>query len=135
MQTIQLVNHTPRAIEEVYVYPTGAANHGKSRATIAPNGSTSLQVPQGNVEVLAVSAKFQLDEHTRDRPSASQALELKGPVSVVFYDPGEKPTELGQRGVFGIEFQMPKTNRPPPPLTEPAQPASGEGDGDKAPAQ
>jgi hypothetical protein len=114
VQTVQLVNRTPRAIEEVYIYPTGAADHGKSRLSLQPNASASVQVPQGNIEVMAVSEKFQLDSHTRDRPSANVDVELKAPAQVVFYDDGTKPGELGRPGVFGCVFQLPKSNMPGP---------------------
>lgn len=118
MQTVQLVNRTPRPIEEIYIYPQGAADHGKSRGALAPNASTSVQVKQGNIEVLAVSAKFQLDEHTRDRPSANVDVELKAPAQVVFFDDGHAPAEIGRPGVFGVTFQMPRSNAPPPAKTE-----------------
>jgi hypothetical protein len=124
VQTIQLVNRTPRAIEEVYIYPQGAVEHGKSRTSLAPNASASVQVKQGNIEVLAVSAKFQLDAHTRDRPSANLDVELKAPAQIVFYDDGQNPPELGRPGVFGVVFQMPKSNAPP---------ATGAGSGEPKP--
>jgi hypothetical protein len=118
MQTVQLVNRTPRAIEEIYIYPQGAANHGKSRGALAPNASTSVQVKQGNIEVLGVSAKFQLDEHTRDRPSANVDVELKAPAQIVFFDDGHQPSEIGKPGVFGVTFQMPRSNAPPQPKAD-----------------
>jgi hypothetical protein len=119
MQTVQIVNHTSRPIDELYIYPSGAADHGKSRGKLAPEGSTQLQVKAGFIEVLAVSAKMQLDEHTRDRPSASQAVEVKGPVQIVFYDEGGKPANIDQPGVFGVEFVLPK----PKPAEPPPDPA------------
>src|SRR5258706_7460142 len=122
VQTIQLVNRTPRAIEEVYIYPQGAADHGKSRTSLAPNASASVQVTQGNIEVLAVSAKFQLDAHTRDRPSANLDVQLKAPAQIVFYDDGAQPAEVGRPGVFGVVFQMPKSNAPPATKAEPPPP-------------
>jgi hypothetical protein len=124
VQTVQLVNRTPRAIEEVYIYPQGAVDHGKSRVALQPNGSASVQVPQGNIEVLAVSAKFQLDAHTRDRPSANLDVELKAPAQIVFYDDGAAPAEVGRPGVFGVVFQMPKSNAPP--ASPPAAPEPNE---------
>lgn len=122
MQTVQLVNRTPRTIEEIYVYPQGAVDHGKSRGALAPNASTSVQVKQGNIEVLAVSAKFQLDEHTRDRPSANVDVELKAPAQVVFFDDGHQPAEIGRPGVFGVTFQMPHSNKPTPPAEPSPEP-------------
>jgi len=126
VQTVQLVNRTPRAIEEVYIYPTGAVDHGKSRLTLAPNASASVQVPQGNIEVMAVSAKMQLDSHTRDRPSANVDVELKAPAEVVFYDEGQKPAEVGRPGVFGCSFQLPKSNMPGPVPAEVVGPPKSE---------
>jgi hypothetical protein len=107
MQTLQLVNQTPRAIEAVYVYAPGGTR-GTSRAQLAPNAQTSIQVRGGRVEVYAVSAKYQLDEHTRDRPEASQELELHGPAKVIFYDQDDRPAEVNRPDVFGIEFSPPK---------------------------
>ena len=118
MQTVQIVNRTSRTIEELYVYPAGSANHGASRAQLAPNASTSVSVRQGNVEVLAVSAKVKLDERNRDQPSASQVLEIVKPARVVFYDVGSKPAEVNQPGVFGIAFTLSMPNKPPPPTPQ-----------------
>jgi len=117
LQTVQIVNRTNRAIEEVYVYPSGAADHGRSRGQLQPNGATQVQVKPGFVEVLAVSAKLQVDEHTRDRPSASQGVEVHGPVQVVFYDEASKPAGLDRPGVFGVAFVIPKP-KPPEPAPE-----------------
>ena len=111
---MQIVNHTGRKIEALYVYPTGAAEHGASRGTLAPAASTQVTVKQGRTSVLAVSAKLQVDEHTRDQPSASQDLELTGPVQIVFYDVGDKPPGLDKAGVFGVAFQIPHAPPPPP---------------------
>jgi len=114
-QTMHIVNHTDRAIAAIYVYPTGTADHGTSRGELAPSASTQLQVKQGRMSVLALSAKLKLDEHTRDQPSASQDLEITGPVEIVFYDAGaDKPPGLDRPGVFGIAFQLPKPAPPPP---------------------
>jgi hypothetical protein len=114
-QTMHLVNRTDRAIEAIYVYPTGAADHGASRGGLAPSASTQLQVRAGRTSVLALSAKLKIDEHTRDQPSASQDLEISGPTEIVFYDAaGDKPPGLERPGVFGIAFQLPKPAPPPP---------------------
>ena len=109
LQSLELVNRTPRAIEAIYVYPPGG-NRGTSRAQLAPNAGTTIQVRGGRVEVYAVSAKYQLDEHTRDRPEASQELELHGPAKVIFYDQDDRPAEVSRPDVFGIEFSPPKTH-------------------------
>jgi hypothetical protein len=111
MQTLELVNSTPRQIEAVYVYSPGAAR-GQPRAQLAPNAHASVQVPQGRVEVYAVSAKYQVDEHTRDRPEASQELEIHGPAKVIFYDQDDRPAEVSRPDVFGVEFAPPKRQVP-----------------------
>ena len=90
MYAVRLVNHTPRAIEEIYVYPVGATEHGASRGAIAAGGDSRVRVPGGAIEVLAVSAKVQLDAKTRERRTASSALEVHGPLEVVIYE-GEPP--------------------------------------------
>ena len=117
LQTLQIVNKSARPIDQLYVYPAGAANHGTSRGSVAPNGQTEVKVKPGNVEVLAVSSKLQVDEHTRDQPSASGELELHGPSQVIFYDEGSKPPGLDRPGVFGFAFVIPK-GKVPPPLTD-----------------
>lgn len=105
MQSIQIKNLTARPIEELYVYPQGAKERGASRGALQPNGETKLQVKQGFVEVYAISAKYQLDEHTRDRPSASQDVEVTAtPVQIIFYDAGHMPLGLDRPGVFGVAF-------------------------------
>lgn len=113
LQTVRIENHTTRPIEELYVYRAGAASPGKSRGTLAPGASTQVAVQPGNVEVLAKSAKIQVDETTRDRPEASQELEIHGPTEVMLYDAGSPPPGLDRPGVFGIEFVI---RKPPPPL-------------------
>jgi hypothetical protein len=106
LQSVTLVNQTGRALEQVFVYPAGATDHGVSRATLAPGASTTIQVKPGHVEVLGVSAKMKIDEHTRDKPTASQELELTGPSQVVFYDQDAPPAGLQRPGVFGIAFRL-----------------------------
>src|SRR5580692_9926312 len=86
LQTIKLVNQTPRPIEQVFVYPAGSVDRGPSRGALAPSASTSVRVKPGNIEVLGVSAMFKVDDHTRDKPSASKVIELRGPAEAVFYD-------------------------------------------------
>jgi hypothetical protein len=114
-QAMQLTNRTSRPIEAVYVYPTGAADHGASRGSLAPAASTQIKVRAGRTSVLAVSAKLQVGERIRDQPSASQDLEITGPVQILFYDTGDKPPGLEQPGVFGVAFQLPKAAPPPEP--------------------
>ena len=115
MHTISFVNHSPRAIEKLYVYPLGAADHGASRARLEPEGRTQIAVRQGNIEILAVSAKVALDERTRDQPSATQAFELTRPIEIVFYDVNAKPAGLERPGVIGVGFTLLAPPKPPEP--------------------
>ena len=111
LQTVTVVNRSSRPIQELYVYPVGAANHGTSRGSVAPNGQTEIKVKPGNIEVMALSAKLQVDEHTRDQPSASGDLEVstQRPAQVIFYDDGSTPPpEASRPGVFGFAFVIPK---------------------------
>ena len=109
LQTVQITNKTSRQLEQVYVYPLGSPDHGPSRGSLAPNGSTSLSLRPGNLEVLAVSAKVTIDEHTRDKPSVSRGIELRGPLQVIFYDPDAKPPEVDNPGVIGVPFNLRKS--------------------------
>jgi hypothetical protein len=102
LQSVKLTNGTPRAIAEVFVYPLGAANHGTSRGSLAPNATLLVHVPGGNVEVEAVSATIELDNHQREHRRASSAIELTGPAEVVFFDQGAKPA-LPPKAI-GVEF-------------------------------
>ena len=106
LQTVQLVNLTPRPIEAIYVYAPGA-DRGAPRAQLAPNARASVQVRAGHVEVYAVGAKYQLDEHTRYRPEANGQIELRGPAEVVFYDRDARPAEVDRPNAFGIAFAPP----------------------------
>jgi len=113
LQTVQLVNKTSRQIEQVFVYPIGSPDHGPSRTSLAPNATTSLQLAQGNLEVMAVSVKITIDEHTRDRPTASGGVELRGPMQVIFYDADAKPPEVDRPGVIGVPFTIRASNASP----------------------
>ena len=108
MQTISLQNSTERTIKELYVYPVGAKDHGKSRGSLAPNTGTQVTMPAGNVEVYAVSELVKIDDHHRDVPTATQALELKGPLRVVFFDNDNRPAEVAKPGVVGVTFVVAK---------------------------
>ena len=85
-QTITLRNRSPRAIEALYVYPVGAADHGASRGALARDATLALKVKTGNVEVLAVGAKERVDDGQSETKTASQVVELRGPVELVFHD-------------------------------------------------
>src|SRR5262245_12484945 len=117
MHTIQIVNRTNRPIEELYVYTTGG-QRGTSRGTVAPNASTSISVKEGHVSVTAVSAKLQVDEHTRDKPTATQELELTSATELIFHDEGESVPGLNRQGTIGVSFIVP---HPSPPPNQPDQ--------------
>jgi hypothetical protein len=119
LQTVSLVNKTDRAIEAIYIYPLGAADHGASHGGLAPNASTQVAVKPGHVEVMAVSAKVKIDEHTRDQPTASQGLELAGPTQVIFYDAAAPPAGIDRPGVVGISFILPVAKPAPAPEAVP----------------
>jgi hypothetical protein len=115
-QTIKIVNRTDREIPEVYVYKMGATDHGKSVVSLKPGMTSEVKVPAGNVEVLAYSAQLQIDEHTRDRPEASQGLELNRPIELIFFDTGSRPPEAaGNPNVIGVEFRIARPAPSPPP--------------------
>lgn len=121
MTTVKLTNGSPRPIEQLYVYPLGAADHGQSKGTLAPSASTTVQIKAGNIEVEAVSALIVVDAHTRDRRTASTAVELKGPTEVVFFDSDAKPALPA--AAIGVPFEARKgPNNPAPTPTSPQPP-------------
>jgi hypothetical protein len=107
MQSLKIVNRTDRPVEEIYVYPLGAPDHGASRGALAASATTTVAVPAGHFEITAVSAKVQIDEHTRERRTGSSALEVtaKRVPEVVLYDTANRPAELTGEGVVGVEFK------------------------------
>jgi hypothetical protein len=60
----------------------------------------------GNVEVYAVSETVKIDDHTRDTPTASQGLELRGPLQVIFFDGDNRPAAVAKPGVIGVSFMV-----------------------------
>lgn len=116
-QQVQLVNKTSRPIAEVFIFPTGSANHGASRGMLAPDATLSVKVKSGNVDVLAVSAKVRVNAQQSETRTATQTLELKKPVSLVFHDSDQTPSGLDQPGTIGVVFQVlpdPESPAPPP---------------------
>jgi len=110
--TIRLVNRSDRAIEQVFIYPTGSKDHGASRATLAPNASADVKMKAGNVDVEAVSAKVRIDEKTKERRTASGTIELKGPAEVIFHDSNQPPPpEVRKPNAHAITFRV---DDPPP---------------------
>lgn len=114
-QQVQLVNKTPRPITEVYIFPTGSANHGASRGTLAPEATLAVKVKSGNVDVLAISAKVRVDATQTETRTATQTLELKKPISLVFHDSTQTPPGLDQPGTIGVVFQVTPEPEPPTP--------------------
>lgn len=123
LQTVKLVNRTDRAIESIFIYPMGSANHGTSRASLAPNATTDVKIKPGNVDVLAVSAKIRIDATSSETRTATQTIELKGPLELVFHDSDKKPAGLERPGTLGVTFQItPPPPAPPEDATEPPTP-------------
>jgi hypothetical protein len=118
-QEVSLVNKTSRPITEVFIFPTGATNHGASRGTLAPDATLKVKVKTGNVDVLAVSAKIKVDAHQTETRQATQTLELKKPVSLVFHDSTETPAGLDRPDTIGVVFQV----TPEPPAADEPVPA------------
>jgi len=114
MQTVQLVNKTPRTIEQVFIFTPGK-DHGASKAKLAPNASTTIQLPSGNHEIYAVSEKIIHDDNTRETPEASLTIELRSALELVFYDSNAVPAGIEKANTRGITFMI----RPPPKKEEP----------------
>ena len=107
VQTLRLINHSPRPIVELYVYPLGSTARGASRGTLAPTGTLVLRLPMGNLEVFAVSEKIVLDDGIRVKRAASTAIQLsKAPVEVVFHD-SDQPPPADRPGAVSVVFRAP----------------------------
>lgn len=117
MQTVQLVNKTPRTIEQIFIFPPGK-DHGASRAKLAPDASTTIQLPAGNHEIYAVSEKIVHDDNTRETPEASLTIELRNTLELVFYDSNAVPAGIDRPNTRGITFMI----RPPAKKEEPESP-------------
>ncbi|MBA3462123.1 MAG: hypothetical protein H0T46_19340 [Deltaproteobacteria bacterium] len=126
MHEVSLINKSPRPITEVYVYPTGSSNQGASKGTLAPEGTMKLKVKAGNVDVLAVSAKVKIDDTQSETRRASQTLELKAPVSLVFHDSNQTPPGLDKHGTIGVSFQVIPEAEPPAQPEEAGAPPIGQ---------
>ena len=122
MHEVQIVNKSPRPITEVYVFPTGAANHGASKGTIAPEAKMVVKVKAGNVDILAVSQRVKVDDKQSEVRTASQTLELKSPTVLVFHDSTQSVPGLDKPGTIGVEFQVPPEAEAPAPAADPAAP-------------
>jgi hypothetical protein len=124
---VQLVNKTNRVIEEIYIFPAGATDHGTSRARLAPAASAEVTIKAGNVEVQAISEKVRVDATTSETRRASQVIELKGPLELVFHDSDQVPPGLDRPNTRAITFRITPAPEPAPdeasdPAVEPPTP-------------
>jgi hypothetical protein len=121
--TLTLVNASPRPIESVFIYPMGTTNRGTSWTSIAPGASSTVKIRSGNFELVAVSAKRNIEEHLRERPEATTMLELKADQKLVFHDEGNPPPGLDAKGTLGVTFMISEPDKKSDatePTTEPA---------------
>lgn len=124
--TLTLVNASPRQIESVFIYPMGTTERGASWTSIAPGATTTVKIRSGNFELVAVSAKRNIEEHLRERPEATTMLELKGDQKLVFHDEGQAPPGVDAKGTLGVTFMISAPDKKPEtvdttePTTEPA---------------
>lgn len=114
---VTLVNKTPRTIAEVYVFPAGAANHGASRGTLAPNATLAIKVRGGNVEVMAVSEKVRVNMTESETKRASSTIQLVRPVQLIFHDSDQPAPPFESKDQIGVTFRITKE---PEPAPEPA---------------
>lgn len=125
MHSVMLVNKTPRTIESIFIFPPGK-DHGASKAKLAPNASTTLQLPAGNHEIYAVSEKIVHDDNTRETPEASLTIELRNPLELVFYDSNAVPGGLDKPNTRGITFMIrPAAKKEEPAEGDPQPPGAG----------
>jgi hypothetical protein len=116
--SLTLVNASPRPIESVFIYPMGTTNRGTSWTSIAPGETSTVKIRSGNFELVAVSAKRNIEEHLRERPEATTMLELKGDQKLVFHDEGTTPPGVDAKGTLGVTFMISEPDRKPE-TTEP----------------
>lgn len=114
MQRVQLVNKTPRTIEQIFIFSPGK-DKGASKAKLAPGASTTLQLPAGNHEIYAISERIVHDDNTRETPEASLTIELRNALELVFYDSNAAPPGIDKANTRGITFMI----RPPLKKEEP----------------
>jgi hypothetical protein len=111
--TLTLVNASPRPIESVFIHPIGTTDRGQSwTQPIAPGASTTLKIRHGGYELIAVSQKRSIDEHTREVPEAMSMLELRddrGDQKLVFHDDGETVGGLDAPGTIRVTFMIAKS--------------------------
>ena len=120
--TVSFVNQTPRGIAQVFVFPPGSTNHGTSRGKIAPQGTLSVNVKGGGLEVLAISDRVELDDHKHETKQASSTIEVHGPVQVLFHDSDQPGPAQSQKSVFDVTFEVTKPPVTPEPDSAPDAP-------------
>jgi hypothetical protein len=129
---LTLSNQTSRPIEQVLIFPRGAANRGTSWGRIEPGATMAVKLKEGMFELVAQSAKRRIDNHWAEIPESSTLLELREdlastPRKLVFYDEGTAPAGGDPQGTLSVTFMI---GKPEPAKEEPsAEPAA-----DAAPA-
>lgn len=113
---VTLVNQTPRTIAEVYLFPAGAANHGASRGSLAPNATLVLKIKGGNIEILAVAEKEKVNQTESETKQASSTIQLVKPVQLIFHDSDQPAPAFANKDQIGVTFRVSK----PAPAPEPA---------------
>ena len=108
---LQLVNQTSRPIDQVFIFPRGASNHGTSWTALQPGATTTVKIKEGMFELIAVSAERRIDAKFRERPQATTLLELKEklkstPRKLIFHDESETPMGVDQPGTLGVTFKI-----------------------------
>ncbi|CAN5906174.1 hypothetical protein BH11MYX2_BH11MYX2_29400 [soil metagenome] len=105
LTSVKLVNNTPRPIETIQIDPAGQPHTG-SRAKLAPNATTTVQLKKGNYEIYAIGEKIVHDDKTRETPEASLTIELREALDVIFYDSNDPPANLNAPTTRGIMFRV-----------------------------
>jgi len=109
--TLTLVNASPRVIESVFIHPIGRDRGTSWTSPIAPGASTTVKIRDGGFELIAISAKRDIDEHNREVPQAMTMLELRkdrGDQRLVFHDDDQTIPGLDAAGTIGVTFMVSK---------------------------
>lgn len=116
--TLTLVNSSPRTIESVFIHPVTNPARGSSwTQPIGSGESATVKIGAGHFELIAVSQKRNIDEHTREVPEAMTMLEIRGDQKLVFHDDGQTVGGLDAPGTLGVTFMV---STPAPPPADPA---------------
>lgn len=133
---LELVNQTSRPIEQIYIYPRGAANRGPSWTALEPGASTTVKLQEGFYELVAKSARRRIDERWVETPESTTMLEMREdlpstPRKLIFHDAGQTPPGLDQRGTLGVTFMLTGAPAPTPAGAEsPSSEGEPSGEGD-----